>query len=91
VIGILADPPPSPADGDRYLVEATASGDWAGEEAKIAQYDESETMWVFTTPTTGMAVYVQEEGVVYIYGVTWAVAEWNFNDVDDIVLVLLYR
>lgn len=68
----------------------------AGRSGKLAVYDEGTTSWTFTTLTTGMAVYVQDEAVVYIYSGTWpsgtwAVADWNFSAVDDIVLVLLYE
>ena len=33
---VLATPPASPADGDRYLVAASATGDWLGHSGHIA-------------------------------------------------------
>lgn len=51
-------PPASPAEGDVYLVKATATGDWAGHENKVTHYHNSQ--WRFTTPALGMIAYVQK-------------------------------
>jgi hypothetical protein len=68
-------PPGSPVTGDRYLIDGTlgaATGDWAGEEESIAQYNG--TTWDFTAPTTGMFVSVDDENTVLYYygGASWA-------------------
>lgn len=53
--------------GDRYLVIATATGAFAGQENKIAQYDGSS--WVFIAPTAGTFVSVDTEADgLYLYG-----------------------
>lgn len=63
----LATPPGSPVSGDRYLVIATATGAWAGQEDKLAEYNGSS--WVFTTPTAGMFVAIDDENDgLYLYG-----------------------
>ncbi len=87
VLEQLADEPTAPAAGDRYLV--TGGGTWNTHASEIAEYNGS--TWDYTTPTTGMAVYVADEAVVYLYGGSWAAADWDFSDVDDLILVLLYE
>lgn len=70
VLDELADPPGSPAEVDRYLVIATATGDWAGQEDDIAEYNGS--AWDFTSPDTGMAVWVEDVGRQKVYnGTAW--------------------
>ena len=49
IIDILVTPPVTPSDSDRYLVSASASGVWVGQDNKIAQYDELLDQRNFTT------------------------------------------
>jgi len=58
VLGELDTPPGSPTTGDRYLVIATATGDWVGHEDDIAEWDGS--VWAFTTPNKGFAVWIED-------------------------------
>ncbi|MBA7636866.1 hypothetical protein ES703_44494 [subsurface metagenome] len=60
VLDELDTPPGTPDTGDRYLVIATATGDWAGHEDDIAEWDGS--AWVFTTPNKGFAVWIEDVG-----------------------------
>lgn len=71
VIDELATPPVSPNAGDRYLVIATATGDFAGQENKIAEYNG--TIWTFITPTVGMFVSVDDlsDRLKYYNGAAW--------------------
>lgn len=70
VLDELDTPPDSTAMGDRYLVTATATGDWAGHEDDIAEWDGS--VWNFTTPNTGFAVWIEYIGIQKTYnGSTW--------------------
>lgn len=70
VINQLADPPVSPVKGDRYLVIATASGDWTGQEKKIAWYDGS--AWKFDSPLEGMLTFDKTVNKFYFYnGTVW--------------------
>jgi hypothetical protein len=55
----LSAPPASPALGDRYLVKATGTGDFAGQDNRIAQYDTGG--WNFYAPKLGWTCYVQDE------------------------------
>ncbi|GAJ20166.1 unnamed protein product, partial [marine sediment metagenome] len=70
VLDELADPPGTPAAGDRYLVIATATGDWAEHEDDIAEWNG--TTWDFTTPNKGYAVWLEDVGRQKNYnGTTW--------------------
>ena len=69
----LDAPPGSPSTGDRYLVSwpvAAATGDWAGHDNELAQWDGS--AWQFTAVSEGMAMWVEDEDVVY----TWNATAW---------------
>src|SRR6185437_15097898 len=48
----LTAPPPSPADGDAYLVKATATGDWTGQDGNIAFAIDG--AWRFYAPFAGL-------------------------------------
>lgn len=66
----LAVPPASPAQGDRYLVPAGASGDWAGHAGEIAVYDMN--AWGFQAPVAGwVARVLSEDAQVRFDGTTW--------------------
>lgn len=71
VISRSTTPPGSPTTGDRYLVIATATGAWTGQEDHIAQYTGSS--WTFITPTTGTFVAVDDEtdGLYLFGGSSW--------------------
>jgi hypothetical protein len=64
------DPPGSPADGDAYLIAATATGAWAGKEGQIAL--RISTAWAFKEAVAGMIIYVDDEDVGIRYdGAAW--------------------
>lgn len=66
----LAAPPPSPAEGNRYLVAGGASGAWSGHSGKIAAWQDGG--WIFYSPRTGWVAYVADEGVLIAYsGSAW--------------------
>ena len=70
----LNDPPGTPATDDRYVVSQgapPATGAWAGHDNDIAQWNGAS--WDFTTVTEGMALWVTDEDVQYVYnGTVWA-------------------
>lgn len=70
----LNDPPASPSIGDRYLVSypaSAATGDWAGHDNEITEWDGS--AWQFTSLSEGMATWIEDEDVVYVWnGTVWA-------------------
>jgi hypothetical protein len=45
VTGISATPPTTPADGDVWLVQADATGAWAGNSGKVATFYDSLSGW----------------------------------------------
>ncbi|MBM1308676.1 DUF2793 domain-containing protein [Sulfitobacter mediterraneus] len=47
----LTAPPAGPAQGDRYIVGASATGAWAGQDHAIAVW--ADAAWVFFAPRTG--------------------------------------
>ena len=68
----LTAPPGSPAEGDAYIVAATATGDWVGEEDNIAVFFGD--IWIFITPKEGWAVWVTDEVVDYTFlGGSWLI------------------
>lgn len=66
----LATPPGSPAEGDRYIVAADATGDWADADGSIAVW--SDGAWIMLTPQTGWRAF--DEGAdefVYFNAAGW--------------------
>lgn len=67
----LAAPPALPAEGDRHIVGPGASGDWAGQEGRIAVFEAG--AWVFVVPRPGWRAHVLAEGLTLIHdGSAWA-------------------
>lgn len=67
----LTAPPAGPAEGDRFIVASGATGDWAGEDGRVAQFDG--TAWVFHAPQPGWRAWVvDEERLVTWRGGAWA-------------------
>jgi len=65
----LTAPPGGESAGDVYLVKATATGDWAGQDADIAIYNSG---WKFVTPSEGMRAWVDNENLIIWYnGSAW--------------------
>lgn len=71
----LTAPPGSPSNGDAYIVGASATGAWSGEDGNIAIYYDG---WVdnengdFMPPTEGMRIYVKDEDTLMVYdGTNW--------------------
>jgi len=70
VLGELDTPPGTPDPGDRYLVIATATGDWVGHENDIAEWNGA--TWDFTIPNNGFAVWIEDTTVQKVYnGTAW--------------------
>ena len=61
----LTAPPGAPVDGDTYIVAATATGLWAGQENNLAYY--YNTAWFFVTPNDGWIAYLLDEQVHFKY------------------------
>jgi hypothetical protein len=64
-------PPVFPNSGDRYIVASPGSGDWAGHDNEIAEYDGIN--WNFYSPLEGSSSWVKDEDYIYGYsGTSWA-------------------
>lgn len=71
----LATPPGSPANGDSYIIAASATGAWAGKAAgTLTMYSTQDTAWRFFTPRTGMLCYIEDEQKISVYktGTGWS-------------------
>jgi hypothetical protein len=58
--GEASDPPATPEDGESWLVATGATGDWAGEDGKLACREAGN--WLFVTLRDGMAVLDRSNG-----------------------------
>lgn len=71
--GLLADPPPTPGEGDRYLVASSATGAWAGQDGTVAAFQDG--AWAFYAPVAGWRIYLEDEDALLAYdGAAWAAA-----------------
>jgi len=67
----LTSDPASPSDGDAYIVKATGSGAWTGEDGKIAYCVDG--AWRFYAPFAGLTAYIADESEFVIYdGASWS-------------------
>lgn len=62
----------SPSAGDRYLIAGTGLNDFASHDNAIAEWNGS--AWVFTVPTTGTYIAIDDEsdGLYNFGGASWA-------------------
>jgi hypothetical protein len=60
-----SDPPTSPAIGACYIVDAAATGAWAGRSQSVAGFTTGG--WRFVTPAEGMAAYVKSVSIWALY------------------------
>jgi len=67
----LSADPASPSDGDAYIVKATGSGAWTGEDGKIAYCVDG--AWRFYAPFAGLTAFIADESEFVIYdGASWS-------------------
>ncbi|MBN8531516.1 MAG: DUF2793 domain-containing protein, partial [Alphaproteobacteria bacterium] len=65
----LTTPPGSPAEGDVYIVDASAAGAWSGKDGQVAYYNSG---WKFIVPKEGLTLWVSDEDAFYVYdGASW--------------------
>jgi Protein of unknown function (DUF2793) len=66
----LATPPGVIVDGDRYLVAASPTGDWAGQAGLVAL--RMEGAWRFLAPRKGWRLWVEAENILLVFdGISW--------------------
>lgn len=65
--------PATPVQGQRHIIAAGATGDWAGKSGQIALF--ADGYWSYFAPATGWRVWVQAEDAVATFdGVAWKTA-----------------
>ncbi len=64
------EPPAEPADGDRHIVAAAASGDWAGRDNAVAAFQDG--AWAYYAPQTGWQAWIAADGT----SVGWDGTAW---------------
>lgn len=69
----LSAPPGSPANGDAYIVGASATGAWAGYDDYLAVWDGPVSAWALYQPRIGWIAYIEDEQVLSAY----KVAGWS--------------
>lgn len=67
--GEAVDPPATPTEGDAWLVAAGATGDWAGEDGKLASRQAGN--WLYAAPTDGMRLFDRSTGQMLLYRNGW--------------------
>ncbi|MER0239732.1 DUF2793 domain-containing protein [Fulvimarina sp. MAC8] len=75
-LGVLArdraDPPGTPAEGERHIVADGASGEWQDRAGEIAAFQDG--AWAYYQPRAGWIAYVAEENAALVYdGAGWTV------------------
>jgi len=78
----LATPPGSAAEGDRYLVATSATGDWAGHDGELAFYQDG--VWRFAEARTGWRLWsIDEEKFFAFDGTLWR----DLQDLEELALL----
>lgn len=85
---ILTTPPAGPTEGDRYIIAATATGDWVGQENNVTMYLNG--AWSFYVPQDGWLAFDLTDGAYFKYlSGAWSsilatgadtVGWWDYND-----------
>lgn len=73
VEGETAAPPLSPEEGTAWLIAASATGAWAGQDGRIACRQAGN--WLFVTPRDGMRLVDRASGQERRYLGTWRVPD----------------
>jgi hypothetical protein len=74
----LTVPPSSPAEGDRWIVGAGATGVWAGKDGQVALWTDS--AWRLFPPLPGWVCFIEDEGLaVYANGAWQTVSVLTIN------------
>jgi uncharacterized protein DUF2793 len=63
------EPPVTPAEGQSWLVASGATGDWTGEDGKLASRQSGN--WLFASPNDGMRLFDRSTGQMLLYRGGW--------------------
>lgn len=79
-------PPSSPAEGDRYIVGAGATGAFAGKDGRLAAWLAGG--WMFLSPRAGWIAHVESEALTLIHdGTTWRALGSALGSVQNLDLL----
>jgi hypothetical protein len=67
--GEASAPPTTPADGETWLVAASATGDWTGQDGQLAARQAGN--WLFVAPSEGMRLFDRSTGQILLYRGGW--------------------
>ena len=86
----LTAPPGSPADGDRYIPAASATGAWASQDGNIAAWQDG--AWNFYNPREGWRCWIDDEDKLLVHdGSGWNIdvtggGATTLNGLSDVTL-----
>lgn len=79
----VANPPATPAEGDRYIVPASPGGAWALHGGTIAAFQDGG--WIYFTPRLGWLAWIADEhGMFAFNGTTWVACGGNPQSVEQL-------
>jgi hypothetical protein len=80
----LTAPPPSPSEGDRYLVVAAdPGGAWTGLGGQVVRY--ADGVWTGATPRAGWLAYLLDEADLYVFdGAAWTSLRRRLTAVESL-------
>jgi len=67
--GEAAEPPAIPAEGETWLIASDATGEWAGEDGKLASRQSGN--WLFVAPRDGLRLFDRSSGQLLLYRGGW--------------------
>jgi len=77
------DPPPTPAEGDRYIVATSATGAWSGHDGELAAYVDG--AWAFFTPVEGWIVFdLASQAVLVFDSSAWTPVSAFLGPIDQL-------
>ncbi|MDH6265749.1 hypothetical protein M2360_001139 [Rhizobium sp. SG_E_25_P2] len=71
ILDTRSAPPASPANGDRYWVSSSATGDWAGKSGAIAAREDD--AWAFYAPRPGWLAWFVDAAALKV----WSGGVWS--------------
>ena len=81
-------PPATATEGQRHIVGAAPTGDWAGHAGEIAVFEAG--AWSFLTPGPGWKAYVQAEAAVAVWtGSAWASLAPDFYNLPGVGMTVI--
>ena len=66
--------------GNRYLI-TVGTGDWVGKDNNLVEWNGTE--WEYTEPESGMATYVENENLIYLYDGSWGALSTSLQDLQS--------